>query len=438
MLHMLMAWSCGAHLVCPMAFVQLLHKAVSDVMKTRSLFRLLSAAPLILLLATGSVRTGFAQVQETVPFDVWLEGVRTEGLARGLHAETLNVALGSISPVERVLELDVKQPEFTRTFWSYLDTFVTQDRIDRGRKLLVEHDALLRQVARQYGVQPRFLVSFWGMETNFGDYTGGFEVIPSVATLAHDARRSDFFRAELFHALQILDDGHIALAQMKGSWAGAMGQPQFMPSTFTGYAVDGDGDGRKDIWNSLPDVFASAANYLSQIGWSDDETWGREVRLPEGFDLDLADMKIEKLLSEWQALGVRRANGAALPAVDIAGSIILPAGVKGPAFIVYGNFSAIMTWNRSIHYALSVGHLSDRLNGAGPLLATRPVDEKPLHRTDILDLQRLLTEAGFDTGEPDGMVGPVTRAAVKDYQRARGLPPDGYPTQDLLSIMRSQ
>ncbi|HAJ22444.1 MAG TPA: lytic murein transglycosylase, partial [Rhodospirillaceae bacterium] len=275
--------------------------------------------------------------------------------ARGLKQSTLDAALNGIAPIERVLELDKRQPEFTRTFWGYLDSFITEDRIKRGKKLLVTHADLLQRVARQYGVQPRFLVSFWGMETNFGDYTGGFPVISSVATLAHDDRRAEFFRAELFHALTILDQGHIGVKDMNGSWAGAMGQVQFMPSTFTGYAVDGNGDGHKDIWTNLPDIFSSAANYLSEIGWDDTETWGREVRLPEGFDLDLVDLKAPKPISEWQALGVRRADGRDLPQADVDGAIVLPAGVKGPAFLVYGNFNAIMTWNRSIYYALAVG-----------------------------------------------------------------------------------
>lgn len=369
-------------------------------------------------------------------FATWLEGVRSEALAKGLKGATLDSALNDLQPIERVLELDRRQPEFTRTFWGYLDSFVTEDRITRGRALLQQHAGLLRDVADKYGVQPRFLVAFWGMETNFGDYTGGFPVIGAVATLAHDARRSEFFRAELFHALTILDQGHIAASNMKGSWAGAMGQPQFMPSTFTGYATDGDGDGRKDIWNSLPDVFASAANYLSQIGWDDTETWGREVRLPDGFELEAADLSVRKHISEWQSLGVRRANGADLPVADIEGAIVLPAGVNGPAFLVYGNFEAIMTWNRSVYYALAVGHLSDRLIGLGNLVAKRPANEKPLHRDDIIDLQERLTAAGFDTGEPDGMVGPMTRGAVKAYQKSRGLPPDGYPTHELLNTLR--
>lgn len=370
------------------------------------------------------------------PFGQWLDGVREDARARGITLSTLDRALAGLNPIERVLELDRRQPEFTRTFWGYLDSFVTEERIQRGQRLMAQHQALLARVRDQYGVQARFLVAFWGMETNYGDYTGGFPVIGATATLAHDLRRSDFFRNELMNALQIVDEGHIAPEDMSGSWAGAMGQPQFMPSTFTGYAVDGDGDGRKDIWGTLPDVFASAANYLSSIGWNDDETWGREVRLPADFDLDLIDLSIRKHISEWQALGVRRADGSNLPAADIEGALVLPSGYQGPAFLVYGNYDAILTWNRSTYYALAVGYLSDRLVGRGRLVAERPEDDQPLHRDDILDLQRLLNENGYDSGMPDGLIGTMTRNAVRDYQRAVGLPPDGYPTHGLLTRLR--
>lgn len=398
------------------------------------------ASLILALLLIGFGPTGGALAQSSDPpsFSAWLDGVKQEARSQGIGEATLDAAFRDAKPIERVLELDRRQPEFTRTFWGYLDSFVPRQRIDRGRQLLARHGPLLRQVADRYGVQPRFLVAFWGVETNFGDYTGGFPVIGAVATLAHDTRRSDFFRAELMHALRILDEGHIAPDAMKGSWAGAMGQPQFMPSTFTGYAVDGNGDGRKDIWTDLDDVFSSAANYLASIGWNDSETWGREVRLPAGFDLTMVGQGMPRPIGEWQSLGVRRANGANLPVANIEGSIVLPAGYKGPAFLVYGNFEAIMTWNRSVFYALAVGHFSDRLKGLGPLVATRPADEKPLSRDDILTLQRLLSTAGFDPGFPDGMIGPKTRAAVKSYQIDKGLPADGYPTHELLSAMRDE
>ena len=227
-------------------------------------------------------------------FDRWLADFRKDARAEGISEATLDIAFKNTTPVVKVLEYDRSQPEFTRSFWNYLDRAISQDRIERGQRLLKKHAGLLAEIHRDYGVQPRFLVSFWGLETNFGDYTGGFPVIDALATLAYDPRRSDFFRKQLIHALQILDGGHISLSRMKGSWAGAMGQAQFMPATFARYAIDRDGDGKKDIWGSLPDMFASAANYLSQVGWNDSETWGREVRLPKGFNFELAGLSTKK------------------------------------------------------------------------------------------------------------------------------------------------
>jgi len=369
------------------------------------------------------------------PFDVWLTALKAEASAKGISSKTLEMAFRDVAPIEKVLEYDRKQPEFSQTFWTYLNRAVSDTRIERGKKLLRQHSALLAEVEQKYGVQPRFLVAFWGMETNFGDYTGGFPVVGALATLAHDERRADFFRAELFHALRILEDGHIAPEKMSGSWAGAMGQTQFMPSTFTGYATDGDGDGKIDIWGSLPDVFHSAARYLSSVGWKGDETWGREVRLPEGFDLDLTQLSVKKHISEWQALGVRRTNGADLPQADIEGSVILPAGAKGPAFLVYQNFRSTMVWNRSILYAAAVGYLADRFIDRGRLVATQPPDDKPLSRADVISLQGNLNRLGFDVGKPDGIAGSMTRQGLRAYQRARGLPPDGYPSSEMVDIL---
>ena len=388
---------------------------------------------MISLLMAGTAPS-FAQQQE---FEVWLSELRTEAASRGISTPTLDKAFSGVAPVPRVLELDRKQPEFTQTFWTYLNRAISEVRISRGQKLLRDHAGLLAQVERKYGVQPRFLVSFWGLETNFGDYTGGFPVISALATLAYDERRSEFFRNELFHALSILEAGHILPEKMSGSWAGAMGQPQFMPSTFTGYATDGDGDGKIDIWGSLPDVFHSAANYLSSVGWKGDETWGREVRLPDGFDLELAQLSVQKEIGEWQALGVRRANGGNLPTADIAGSIVLPAGAKGPAFLVYQNFRSTMIWNRSILYAIAVGHLADQFVDRGRLVAKRPADDRPLSRADVQAMQKDLNRLGFDVGKPDGVAGPLTRGALRGYQRSRGLPPDGYPSAEMVKLLAS-
>lgn len=368
-------------------------------------------------------------------FSIWLEGVRQEARTKGISDATLHETLDGLQPIPRVLELDRRQPEFSQTFWHYLDARVTRGRIERGRMLMEKHAELLAGVAKKYKVQPRFLVAFWGLETNFGGYLGSFPVIGSLATLAHDPRRSDFFRAELLAALSIIDQKDIAAAEMYGSWAGAMGQPQFMPSTFVRFAVDADSDGRRDIWHSLPDVFASAANFLSRSGWKGNRTWGREVRLPPGFDLDLAGLAVEKSLGAWQVLGVRKSNGTDLPAVSLNASLVLPAGHAGPAFLVYRNYRTILQWNRSDLYAIAVGHLADRLAGKGPLSAVRPATEQRLSRNQVEKIQELLNARGFDPGPVDGVIGSQTRQAIKQFQRTARLPADGYPTPELLEVL---
>ncbi|WP_218048822.1 lytic murein transglycosylase [Curvivirga aplysinae] len=368
----------------------------------------------------------------------WLNTFKQTALKEGISEITFDKAFASWEPVEKVLYYDRRQPEFSRTFWGYIERSISKERIERGRRLLKEHKPLLNEVYQKFGVQPRFLVAFWGLETNFGDYTGGFPVVDALATLAHDPRRSEFFTKELLLALQILDQGHIAQDRMLGSWAGAMGQTQFMPSTFTGYAFDGDNDGKKDLWGSLTDVMYSSSNYLSQIGWNKDQTWGREVKLPSNFNYELADLNVQKDLSEWQKLGVRRANGTDLPLVVIDASIVLPAGHKGPAFVVYNNFRKIMIWNRSILYAIAVGHLADQLQGKGGLVAKKPANDKPLHRDEAIALQTALNILGFNAGNPDGILGSKTRAAVKEYQIRNDLPADGYPEASLVERIISE
>lgn len=306
-----------------------------------------------------------AAITEGAEFSQWLDSLREEAVARGISEKTLDRALAGLEPMQRVIELDRNQPESKMTFWQYMKLMVTDSRIAKGRMLLHEHRDLLESVKDRYGVQPRFLVAIWGMETNFGSYLGSFPIIQAVATLAYDERRSEFFRAELLNALQILDEGHIDISEMQGSWAGAMGQVQFMPSTFIRFAVDEDGDGRQDIWRSLPDVFASAANFISSYGWNDEYTWGRKVKVPRDMPQSLYGMNIERPLSEWQASGVRRMNGDDLPKVNITASLIQPAGEKGLSYLVYQNYRAMMRWNRSHFYALAVCHLADRLAGKG-------------------------------------------------------------------------
>ena len=300
-----------------------------------------------------------AQEEGAEGFAEWREGVRSEALDLGISAAIFDTAFADVEPIPRVIELDRSQPEVTLTFDQYVERVVPESRVAKGRKLLAEHRELLEPIGRKYGVPPRFIVALWGIETNFGQYLGGFPVIASLATLAYDGRRSAYFRQELLHALRILEDGHITPDAMMGSWAGAMGQSQFMPSSFVNYAVDHDGDGKRDIWGTQGDVFASAANYLAQAGWRAGETWGRRVALPPGFDHALTGLEVKKTLAEWQALGLRRADGSDLPQADISGSVVLPGGEGGPAFLVYNNYRTIMRWNRSFYFATSVGLLAD-------------------------------------------------------------------------------
>jgi len=373
---------------------------------------------------------------EESAFLVWLAELRRDALKEGISAATFDSAMAGVRPLPEVLERDRHQPEFRLTFSNYLERAITDARVERAQAMLAKHRDLLTAVERRYGVQPRFLVSFWALESNFGDHTGGFSVIEALTTLAYDPRRSDFFRTQLLHALKIIDEDHIAADDMTGSWAGAMGQLQFIPSTFTGYAVDYDNDGSRNIWTSLPDVFASAANFLKSEGWQGDRTWGREVRLPASFDWDLAGLATRKPLKEWQTLGLRRADDSALPRVDIEASLILPAGHRGPAFLVYQNFRTILNWNRSILYAIAVGHLADRIAGQGPLTTKPGYSETALSRGDIEEIQARLTALGYDAGRPDGIAGSRTREALKQFQRQQGSPADGYPTKELLDALR--
>ncbi len=371
-------------------------------------------------------------------FAAWLDGVRKEALARGIGQATLDQVLTGLSPIPRVIELDQRQPELVEAFLDYLDRRVTPSRIEEGRRQLEQQRALLEDIERQYGIPPHILVALWGLETNYGGHLGDFPVPAALATLAFDPRRSRFFREQLFDALAILEGGHISPEAMKGSWAGAMGHLQFMPSTYIGYAVDADGDGRKDLWASLPDAFASAANYLRRLGWRSDELWGQEVRVPEGFDWQLARLDVTKPVNAWSALGVTQADGSPLPRSELAGAILLPQGHKGPAFLVYPNFNLILNWNRSLSYALAVGILSDRLRGMPELRQGQAARHERLTRQQVVDLQRQLAALGFEPGEADGVIGARTRTALKAFQRSVGLPQDGYPSPEVLARVQAE
>lgn len=314
---------------------------------------------LALALCLGLAAGGAGNALAEVAFDDWLDEFRAEARDAGISPRTLDRALADVAPVPRVIELDRRQPEGRMTFLEYRERVINQARIEKGRRLLREQRHLLAPIEAEYGVPAEIIVALWGIESNFGENTGGFPVIASLATLAHEGRRADFFRGELLAALRILDAGDVSPDAMNGSWAGAMGQSQFMPSTFLGYAVDGDGDGRRDIWGTRADVFASMANYLSRMGWDRRYIWGREVRVLNGVASGGLDER--RPLARWQSAGVRRADGGDLPAVAIDASLLKMDDGDGPTYLVYDNFRVIMRWNRSTYFATSVGLLADAI-----------------------------------------------------------------------------
>lgn len=314
--------------------------------------------PLMLLL----VATVAAAQNDNAHFPAaWLATLRTEALKRGISAATLDDAFRDLKPIPRVIELDRRQPESRLTFAEYLKLVVPPSRVQSGRNFLAQHNVLLEEVSAKYSVPASVIVALWGVESDYGRHTGGFPVIGALATLAYDGRRDTYFRGELLNALQILSEGHILPAQMTGSWAGAMGQSQFMPSSFLSRAVDHDGDGRRDIWTTPADVFASTANYLKRAGWRQGELWGQQITLPPGFDAGLIDLKVVKSLAEWRALGLRHAVGQTFPKAAFTASVVAPDGPHGPTFLVYHNFRVFLTWNRSTYFGTAVGLLSDQI-----------------------------------------------------------------------------
>ncbi|MEO8557462.1 MAG: lytic murein transglycosylase [Rhodospirillales bacterium] len=369
-------------------------------------------------------------------FQACVLNLRSDAVSRGIPANVADRALDNVEVDQRVLDLDRRQPEFLLTFWKYIGNSITEDRVSKGRQLLAQQRALFQKISQRYGVQPEYLVAFWGLESNYGQFMGDFATIRSLVTLACDDRRPKFFADQLVEALRMMAGDHIDQAMMKGSWAGAFGQTQFMPSTFTSFAVDGDGDGRRDMFRSLPDIFSSSANYLSKSGWKTGQRAAIEVVLPQNFPWDQAEPAIEKTIAEWQVLGVRRVDGQSLGAPDTMAAIGLPAGNRGPAFLLLPNFKVIMVWNRSLLYGLAVELLAQRLAGKNATTAVQTIDEPPLSATDIVELQDTLRRLGHYEGELDGLVGPKTRNGIRAYQRQAGLPADGFPDQDLMSRIR--
>jgi membrane-bound lytic murein transglycosylase B len=299
----------------------------------------------------------------TAGFDKWLDDFKAEAVSKGISQKTVDVAFAHTKPIPKVIEYDRNQPEFKLTFEQYLQRVVPQSRIDEGRRKYAENKDILQAAAKKYGVPAHYLTAFWGIETGFGKHTGGYSVVDSLATLAFEGRRAAYFRKELLDALKIIDAGHISADKMEGSWAGAMGQAQFMPSTFLAYAADGNGDGKINLWTQKADVFASAAHYLSSVGWKADERWGRKISLPKNFDMKLAGRDIRKPIAEWQKLGVRMPGGGNLPKADMKAAIVVVNDGAGPAYMVYNNFNTIMHWNRSTYFAIAVGTLADAIAG---------------------------------------------------------------------------
>ena len=379
----------------------------------------------------ASGQTAPAAAAEPQSFDQWLAGFRDQARAEGISEATLARALDGLRYRPRVIELDGSQPEFVRPIWQYLDTAVSNARVTQGRDKLAANRSAADRAEADYGVPAEVLTAIWGIESNYGQNFGDFSTLEALATLAYDGRRRDFARGELMAALEIIDAGDITPQRMKGSWAGAMGHTQFIPSSFVAYAKDGDGDGRRDIWASIPDVMASTANYLDRAGWRQGEPWGVEVQLPSGFDYAQTELDTRKSASAWAGLGVSPLGGGDLPAFDEA-SVITPAGARGPAFLVGPNFRAILRYNNATSYALAVASLSDRIAGRAGIEGGWPRDEQPLSRTQVKTLQSRLQALGYEVGTPDGIMGPNTRAGLRAWQRDQGLVPDGFATLNLL------
>jgi len=367
-------------------------------------------------------------------FEEFLDQVRKTATEQGVSKSTIDKAFFELTPRPSAIASDKAQAEFNQNFWHYVNKRVSKVRLNNGKDTLKKNASLLSKTSEKYGVPAYVIIAFLGLESNYGNYMGSESLIRSLATLAYDKRRSKFFTRELIAVLKLMDKKTIPF-DATGSWAGAMGAVQFMPTNVIAYGVDANNDGKVDLWNEKADIYASAANFLNKLGWKNGEKWGREALIPKNFDYQLTGLNNEKTVNEWAALGVRRGNNSNLPKSNFKASLIVPMGHRGPAFLVYRNFDAIMGWNRSILYALSVAYLSDRLNGNGKLSA-KTIDEPLLSKEDIMQIQNTLNLLGYDTGTPDGMAGSKTRQATRKFQSDIGLTADGYVGYELFQQLQ--
>ncbi len=371
-------------------------------------------------------------------FEVWKAQFRQIAIAQGIQPSVVDLALRGLLPDQKVLEMNQHQPEFSKPVWDYLGTAVSDKRVAMGQQRWRDNAELLQQIYQRYGVQPQYVLAIWGVESDFGNYMGRHNVIRSLATLTYkgNLERRAFWEKQLIAALRIVQKGDIPLVAMRGSWAGALGHTQFIPTTFEEYAVDFDGDGKRNLVGSIPDALASTANYLAQAGWKTGQSWGEPVQLPTHFDWSKSDPNYWLTNAEWlQAEAVKPTQSDPL-AADAISFVLLPAGYRGPAFLVFQNFQVILKYNNAQTYALAVGYLGDRLAGAPAWQATWPTQDKLLSTTNKAELQELLTAAGYSTDGIDGRLGPNTRAALRRWQMDNGLPADGYATYEQLETLR--
>jgi len=369
-------------------------------------------------------------------FQTWMQGFETRAQAQGIRRATLSQAFDGVTYDPKVIKRDRNQSEFSKTIWEYLDSAASDTRVTSGSKALRENRSVLNQIERTYGVDKEVVVAVWGLESNYGSYRGSMDIVRSLATLAFDGRRGPFFESQLIAALKILQSGDVAPRNMTGSWAGAMGHTQFIPTSYLDYAVDFTGDGKRDIWSDNPtDALASTAAYLKKFGWVQGQPWGVEVTLPRNFNYALASRKIKKSPEGWAKLGVRGVDGKPV-ANHGSASILLPAGGKGAAFMIFKNFAVIERYNTADAYVIGVGHLSDRLKGGAKIQGDWPRGDRALTFTERKELQKRLTEAGFSTQGIDGRIGPNTVSAIRSYQTTKNVMPDGYASLDLLKMLR--